>query len=123
MSSYRTLLSHTPIISPAVHSSQADAAAPPPEKGARPAKAAAGDQGKDDKEPSTLTSKIRSVLVAASVVVIVLGSFKMAMSLLDGGSSAPPVPAAENTTEPQGAAKPPADSADKPATPDQVTPS
>jgi len=119
----RQPVSSSSFIAAARRAAQAAAAAPPPEKGARPAKAAAGDQGKDDKEPSTLTSKIRSVLVAASVVVIVLGSFKMAMSLLDGGSSAPPVPATENTTEPQGAAKPPADSADKPATPDQVTPS
>ncbi|MBS0528936.1 MAG: hypothetical protein JSS22_06060, partial [Proteobacteria bacterium] len=36
---------------------------------------------------SNITSKIRSLLVGASVVVIVLGSFKFAMSLLD---SAPP---------------------------------
>ena len=39
-------------------------------------------------EPSTITSKIRSLLVGASVVVIVLGTFKMAMTLLDGGSPA-----------------------------------
>ena len=45
---------------------------------------AAGGQAK---EPSTITSKIRSLLVGASVVVIVLGTFKMAMTLLDGGSA------------------------------------
>ena len=76
------------------------------------------------KEPSTLTTKIRSLLVGASVVVIVLGTFKMAMTLLDGsGSNPPPMPAAENSAEPQPAAQSPADGADKPAAPDQVTPS
>jgi len=52
---------------------------------------------------STITSKIRSLLVGASVVVIVLGSFKFAMSLLDNAprasvsetSSAAPPPAAK----------------------------
>ena len=62
--------------------------------------------GKADASPSTVTSKIRSLLVGASVVVIVLGSFKMAMSLLD--DSAPP-PAAQVT----GDAVPEADSAAK----------
>jgi localization factor PodJL len=38
---------------------------------------------------SAITSKIRSFLVAASVVVIVLSSFKMAMTLLEGGSPSP----------------------------------
>ena len=46
-------------------------------------KAAAGDKAD---EPSTITSKIRSLLVGASVVVIVLGTFKMAMTLLDSGN-------------------------------------
>ena len=47
-------------------------------------------QGKaGSKEPSTITSKIRSLLVGASVVVIVLGTFKMAMTLLDTGSAPP----------------------------------
>ena len=40
------------------------------------------------RKPSTITSKIRSLLVGASVVVIVLGTFKMAMTLLDSGSAA-----------------------------------
>ena len=48
-------------------------------------------------EPSTITSKIRSLLVGASVVVIVLGTFKMAMTLLDTGS-APPMPPMENSS-------------------------
>ena len=58
-------------------------------KGAKAAKASPQAQG--DKAPSTLGSKIRSLLVGASVVVIVLGSFKMAMTLLDDGGSQPPV--------------------------------
>ena len=33
-----------------------------------------------------MSSRIRSLLVGASVVVIVLGTFKMAMTLLDTGS-------------------------------------
>lgn len=41
-----------------------------------------------DKAPS-ISSKIRSLLVGASVVVIVLGSFKVAMTMLDAPSSAP----------------------------------
>jgi localization factor PodJL len=54
-------------------------------------KAAPGTPGT---EGSSITSKIRSLLVGASVVVIVLGTFKMAMNLLDTGS-APPMPAME----------------------------
>jgi localization factor PodJL len=46
-----------------------------------------------EKSASTIGSKIRSLLVGASVVVIVLGSFKMAMTLLDSGT---PAPMAEN---------------------------
>jgi localization factor PodJL len=66
---------------------------------AKPAKAkaapaitapAAGDQLKAPTQPSTITSKIRSLLVGASVVMIVLGSFKMAMTVLDGSSTPPP---------------------------------
>ncbi|MFX5789343.1 hypothetical protein ABTE25_19800, partial [Acinetobacter baumannii] len=54
-------------------------------------KPAAGAEG------STITSKIRSLLVGASVVVIVLGTFKMAMNLLDTGA-APQMPAREEPT-------------------------
>ena len=63
----------------------ASSAAPAHDKAKRPAKAS------DDRaaEPSTITTKIRSLLVGASVVVIVLGSFKMAMSLFDGASVSP----------------------------------
>ena len=98
----------------------AAAAAPADGKASRnPLKKLAGDSAK---EPSTITSKIRSLLVGASVVVIVLGTFKMAMTLLDGGS-APQMPPMENSSEPPPAAQPPADSGATPATPDAVTPS
>ncbi|MGH6779256.1 MAG: hypothetical protein ACRECL_14815 [Bradyrhizobium sp.] len=76
----RPPVSSSSFIAAARRAAQAAAAAQAvPEKGraAKSGKAAT-------KEPSSLTSKIRSVLVAASVVVIVLGTFKMAMSLLDG---------------------------------------
>jgi len=63
------------------------------------AKAAPGTPGT---EGSSITSKIRSLLVGASVVVIVLGTFKMAMNLLEPGS-APPMPAME---EPAGTLSP-----------------
>jgi localization factor PodJL len=72
------------------------AAAAAPDKAKR---AAVSGEAKPegDKEPSTLGSKIRSLLVGASVVVIVLGTFKMAMTFLDG----PPSPSAqlENTIQ------------------------
>ena len=85
---------------------------------AKAPKAAAGD-----KESSTITSKIRSLLVGASVVVIVLGTFKMAMTLLDGGS-APQPPAVENSSEPPAQAQPSAtDPAAKPAAPAPAMPS
>jgi localization factor PodJL len=66
------------------------------------------------KEPSTITSKIRSLLVGASVVVIVLGSFKMAMTLLEGG--VPQLPAMESSSEQAPSAPSPADDGAKPAT-------
>ena len=87
---------------------------------AKAPKAPAGD--KEAKEPSTITSKIRSLLVGASVVVIVLGTFKMAMTLLDGGS-APPPPAVENSSEPPAAVQPPADPVARPAAPAPAMPS
>ncbi|WP_177234346.1 tetratricopeptide repeat protein [Bradyrhizobium sp. cf659] len=99
------------------------AAAQPPEKPARGAKAAiarAKDKGQEG--ASTITSKIRSLLVGASVVVIVLGTFKMAMNLLDGGSAPPAPQAMENSvSEPAPRAPPPVEN--KPAAPEQVTPS
>jgi localization factor PodJL len=72
------------------------------------------------KESSTITSKIRSLLVGASVVVIVLGTFKMAMTLLDSGN-APSTPATENSSEPTPSA--PAESAKPaPAMPSMTSP-
>jgi localization factor PodJL len=64
----------------------------------------------DAKEPSSVASKIRSLLVGASVVVIVLGTFKMAMNLLDLGNLAQ-IPGIEKPAE-QPAAAPPAQPAD-----------
>ena len=114
-------VSTSSFIAAARRAAQAAAAAAPADgkAGRNPLKKLAGDSAK---EPSTITSKIRSLLVGASVVVIVLGTFKMAMTLLDGGS-APQMPPMENSSEPPPAAQPPADSGAKPATPDAVTPS
>ncbi|WP_456622565.1 MULTISPECIES: hypothetical protein [unclassified Bradyrhizobium] len=99
------------------------AAAQPPEKPARGAKAAiARAKDKGQEAGSTITSKIRSLLVGASVVVIVLGTFKMAMNLLEGGNAPPAPQAMENTSsEPAPRAPPPVEI--KPAAPEQVTPS
>lgn len=74
------------------------------------------------KEGSTITSKIRSLLVGASVVVIVLGSFKMAMTLLD---SSPPAQFSSETTSdaPPPAAPAPAENQMKPQPPVPVVPS
>jgi localization factor PodJL len=105
-------------IAAARRAAQAAAAAPPGDKGARgTSKGAAGD-----KEPSTITSKIRSLLVGASVVVIVLGTFKMAMTLLEGGS-APQPPAMESSGPPQPTSQAPADDSAKPAMPTPAAPS
>jgi localization factor PodJL len=99
----------------------AQAAAAQPEKSGRGAKAAAKD--KAGSAGSSVTSKIRSLLVGASVVVIVLGTFRMAMNLLDAGGSAP-VPAMETrASEPAPSAPPPAPHSIKPAAPEQITPS
>ena len=103
----------------------------------RAAQAAAAQPGKDNKtkraaplkDPagnlakgsSTITSKIRSLLVGASVVVIVLGTFKMAMTLLDSGT-APSMPETEISSEPPAVAPPPTESA-KPAMPAPAMPS
>jgi localization factor PodJL len=116
----REPVSTTSFIAAARRAAQAAAAAPPADKGGRgPLKKLAGDK---TKEPSTITSKIRSVLVGASVVVIVLGTFKMAMTLLDGGS-APPLPPMENSGEPAPPALSPSDDSAKPAIPDPAPPS
>jgi localization factor PodJL len=100
----------------------AQAAAAQPEKPARGAKAASAGRAKEKSAEgaSTITSKIRSLLVGASVVVIVLGTFKMAMNLLDGGSPPPPQ-AMETPAEPAPQAAPPVEN--RPAAPEQITPS
>jgi localization factor PodJL len=103
-------------IAAARRAAQAAAAAPPNGKAAKPAKppraAPKAAAAPGDKQPSTITSKIRSLLVGASVVVIVLGTFKMAMSLLDSGS-APQMPPIENSS-PAAPSRSPADSDAKP---------
>lgn len=110
----------------------AQAAAAQPEKPARGTKGSAksgakagADRAKDAGKDggSTITSKIRSLLVGASVVVIVLGTFKMAMNLLEG-SPTPAPQAMDNTlSQPAPQAPPPPVIENKPATPEQVTPS
>ena len=106
-------------IAAARRAAQAAAAAPANDKAARAAKLG---EGKNDaaKEPSTITSRIRSLLVGASVVVIVLGTFKMAMTLLDGASA--PV-ATENASVALAPVLPPADSEVNPAVPPPALPS
>jgi localization factor PodJL len=116
-------VSSSSFIAAARRAAQAAAAAPPPEKAGRSAKAAPKDKGgdrakADDKNPSNISSKIRSLLVGASVVVIVLGTFKMAMTLLDTGSVLQ-LPMMEQPGEPAAPAQPPApsESSARPAMP------
>lgn len=98
------------------------AAAQPPEKPARGAKAAIA-RAKDKGQEAGITSKIRSLLVGASVVVIVLGTFKMAMNLLEGGSPSPTPQAMQNIPSEPAPQAAPAPVETKPATPEQITPS
>jgi localization factor PodJL len=89
-------VSTSSFIAAARRAAQAAAAAPPPDKpGKQPKAATANGQAK---AASTVTSKIRSLLVGASVVVIVLGTFKMAMTLLDAGAP-PTMPATEHSDD------------------------
>ena len=84
----------------------------------RSAKDKGGDKAKaDDKNASNISSKIRSLLVGASVVVIVLGTFKMAMTLLDTGSvlQLPMMESSEPAAPAQAPA--PAESSARPAMP------
>ncbi len=97
----------------------AAAAAPATDKAGRPLKNATRDKAAG---ASSITSKIRSVLVAASVVIIVLGTFKMAMTLLDG-DSVPTSPASENSSEPQPSVQSLTDDSAKPAAPAPAMPS
>jgi localization factor PodJL len=76
------------------------------------------------KQGSGIGSKIRSLLVGVSVVVIVLGTFKFAMSLLDSGSTPPPGPALESQSGAMPQFQPPTmPAAPKPIMPDQAAPS
>ena len=119
-------VSSSSFIAAARRAAQAAAAAPPPEKAGRSAAKAAskgGDKIKaDDKTPSNMSSKIRALLVGASVVVIVLGTFKTAMTLLETGS-APQMPPMENSVEPAAPAQAPAENSAKPAMPAPAAPS
>jgi localization factor PodJL len=112
-------VSTSSFIAAARRAAQAAAAAPPADKAGKQSKAAqAAGQAKS---ASTITSKIRSLLVGASVVVIVLGTFKMAMTLLDTGAP-PAMPAAETSGDAPSAAAPAGNSA-SPAMPAQTLPS
>ncbi|HEV7600337.1 MAG TPA: hypothetical protein VGO49_08760, partial [Bradyrhizobium sp.] len=118
----REQASTSSFIAAARRAAQAAAAQPAKDnktKRAAPLKNPAGDTAKGS---STITSKIRSLLVGASVVVIVLGTFKMAMTLLDSGNAAS-TPATENSSEPTPSALPPAESAKPaPAMPSMTSP-
>ncbi|MGH6642451.1 MAG: hypothetical protein ACRED3_07100 [Bradyrhizobium sp.] len=120
-------VSSSSFIAAARRAAQAAAAAPVNEKAAKAAakanskaaaKVSAIDKG--GKEPSNITSKIRSLLVGASVVAIVVTTFQMAMTLLDTGSP-PPMPQMESS-EPAPALAPIENSA-KPAMPGPAAPS
>jgi localization factor PodJL len=106
-------VSSSSFIAAARRAAQAAAAQQQEGKG-RGAKAA--DKAKGDKGSSNITSKIRSLLVGASVVVIVLGTFKMAMTLLDTGTP-PPMPGIEHPSQAPASTLSPADSAARPAAP------
>jgi len=118
----REQASTSSFIAAARRAAQAAAAQPAKDnktKRAAPPKDSTGDAVKGS---STITSKIRSLLVGASVVVIVLGTFKMAMTLLDSGTP-PSMPESEISSEPP-AAPPPAESAKPtiPAMPSMTSP-
>ncbi|CAN7701362.1 hypothetical protein LJR220_006829 [Bradyrhizobium sp. LjRoot220] len=124
-------VSSSSFIAAARRAAQAAAAAPANEKAAKAAAKAASkattkvtaiDKGKTGgKEPSNITAKIRQLLVGASVVVIVLGTFKMAMTLLDTGS-APQMPQMESA-DPAPTSHAPAEHSAKPAMPAPAAPS
>jgi localization factor PodJL len=115
----REKASTSSFIAAARRAAQAAAAAAPAEKGRAPLKSITGHKVK---QPSNITSKIRAVLVAASVVIIVLATFRMAMTLLESGT-APQFPAADNSSASQPSAQSPADAGDRPAMQDASPPS
>jgi localization factor PodJL len=114
----REPVSTSSFIAAARRAAQAAAAAAPLDKTGRPLKTPAAGQAKTS---SAITSKIRSLLVGASVVVIVLGTFRMAMTLLDTGNL-PAMPATESASEQQPSVRP-ADDSVSPAMPAQTPPS
>ena len=127
----REPVSTSNFIAAARRAAQAAAAAPAGDKTNRGAKPDQS-QSRTARGPSTIGSKIRGFLVAASVVVIVLSSFKMAMTLLEGTS--PPAPkeiskesSKETSKEVSSEAAPiaplPTESQDRPATPAPMLPS
>jgi localization factor PodJL len=103
-------VSTSSFIAAARRAAQAAAAASADTAGRKATKNPSGDTAKG---ASTITSKIRSLLVGASVVVIVLGSFRIAMTLLEGGL--PQVPIMESSSEPAPSAPSPADDGARPA--------
>jgi localization factor PodJL len=111
----REPVSTSSFIAAARRAAQAAAAAPPPDKAGKQPKAQPAGQARAS---STITSKIRSLLVGASVVVIVLGTFRMAMTLLDTGAP-PAMPGLESSGDSQSPARP----ADDGAMPAQTQPS
>jgi localization factor PodJL len=111
----REQASTSSFIAAARRAAQAAAAQPVKDNKAKRAAPLKDPTGVAAKGSSTITSKIRSLLVGASVVVIVLGTFRMAMTLLDSGTP-PSMPESEISSEPPPAALPPAESA-KPAPP------
>ena len=117
----REQASTSSFIAAARRAAQAAAAQPAKDNKTRRAAPPKDPTGDAAKGSSTITSKIRSLLVGASVVVIVLGTFKMAMTLLDSGTP-PSMPESEISSEPPPAAPPPAESA-KPAMPAPAMPS
>jgi localization factor PodJL len=118
--STREQASATNFIAAARRAAQAAATSPPADKAIRsPLKSTGNGRAR---EPSTITSKIRALLVGASVVVIVLGSFKMAMTILDGGR-ARQLPAVENSSVTPVPAQAPAEDDASPVAPAPAPPS
>ncbi len=117
----REQASTSSFIAAARRAAQAAAAQPSKDNKTKRAAPLKDPTGVAAKGSSTITSKIRSLLVGASVVVIVLGTFKMAMTLLDSGAP-PSMPESDISSEPPPAALPPAESA-RPAMPAPAMPS
>jgi localization factor PodJL len=107
-------------IAAARRAAQAAAAAQPAEKSGRVSSVSSTGGKAIGQKASGVTSKIRSLLIAASVVVIVLSGFKMAMTLLDS-SSGSQLLGFQNSSEPPASAQSPADSSATPGSPDPTS--